>query len=253
MFLFADQPTGIYALTLPPNATWNETGLTVAGNWNGSAGDDLGSLNTPVSIFVDNNYVLYVTDRENHRILKYYSNSTIGTVVAGNGTAGSDSSQLNEPKGVAVDQTGAVIVADSLNYRILRFVPGSTVGTIIATNTSSFVLGHTRDLQIDVNNNVYVTDSDFSRVLMYSAHTGLGSIVVGSNGTGTGAAQLNVPFGTYISGNNTLFIADSSNNRIQMWPPGATSGTTVAGITGTSGSALNQLSRPYAVINDNNG
>jgi hypothetical protein len=120
-------PSGIYALTIPTCATWNPTGITVAGNANGTAGSDLSSLNATVSIFVDNNDTLYVCDRNNNRIMKYYANATSGILVAGNLTAGNTSSQLNLPKGVAVDQYGAIIVADSLNYRIQSFPVGSTV------------------------------------------------------------------------------------------------------------------------------
>ncbi|CAF2126827.1 unnamed protein product, partial [Rotaria magnacalcarata] len=107
-------PTGIYALSIPTCAIWNQTGITVAGNSNGSSGTDLASLINPVDIFVDNNYTLYIADRGNNRIVRYHTNDTIGTMVAGNCTPGSSPSQLNSPKGVAVDQYGTIIVGDSL-------------------------------------------------------------------------------------------------------------------------------------------
>jgi sugar lactone lactonase YvrE len=251
--IFLDAPTGIYDLHIPTCATWNQTGITVAGNANGTAGNDLGSLNTTVSIFVDNNYTLYVCDRENNRIMKYPANITIGTVVAGNGTAGNTAYQLNQPKGVAVDQMGAVIVADSSNYRIQRFPLGSLIGTTIASNSSSNLLGQTRDLHIDVNNGVYVTDSDYSRVVKYYPNNPIGVILAGNSAPGSGADQLSVPYGNFIDANQSLFIADSGNQRVQKWLYGATNGTTVAGITGSSGSSLAQLNNPRGVIVDNNG
>ncbi|CAF5174410.1 unnamed protein product, partial [Rotaria sp. Silwood1] len=93
-------PVGIYALTIPTCATWNETGITMGGNSNGSVGSDLLSLSSPVSIFIDNNDNLFVCDRDNYRILKFTPNSTTGIIVAGNGTAGNESNQLRGPKGV---------------------------------------------------------------------------------------------------------------------------------------------------------
>lgn len=248
-----DVPTGIYALKIPTCATWNQTGITVAGNMNGTVGSDLTSLRVPVSIFIDNNFTLYVTDRDNSRIMKYYPNSNVGIVVAGNSTAGNSATQLNSAKGVAVDQMGAVIVADSNNYRIQRFLPGSLTATTEAANSSSNLLGQTRDLHIDVNNNVYVTDSDFSRIIKFIPNNGIGVVLAGQNGSGSAANQFLGPFGNFIDGSNTLYVADSGNSRVQMWLSQATAGTTVAGITNSSGSALTQLSNPYAVIADNNG
>jgi sugar lactone lactonase YvrE len=206
-----------------------------------------------VSIFVDNNYTLYVCDRENNRIMKYLVNTTIGIVVAGNGTAGKDPSELNLPKGVAVDQMGALIVADSSNYRIQRFPLGSTVGTTIAINSSRNLIGQMRDLHIDVDNAVYVTDSTYSRVVKYYPNNGIGVVLAGNRGAGSAAYQLNTPYGNYIDGNQSLYIADSTNNRVQKWLAGATSGSTVAGITGSSGSTPMLLNDPRGVIVDNNG
>jgi sugar lactone lactonase YvrE len=251
--IFLDAPTGIYALQVPTCATWNQTGITVAGNANGTAGSSIGSLNATVSIFVDNNYTLYVCDRENNRIMKYLFNTTIGIVVAGNGTAGNSPTELNAPKGVAVDQMGAVIVADSSNYRIQRFPLGSIVGTTIAINSPVNVLGQTRDLHIDVDNAVYVTDSTYSRIVKYYPNNGIGVILAGSRGSGSAAYQLNGPYGNCIDSNRSLFIADSGNNRVQKWLAGATGGSTVAGVTGSSGSSPAKLNNPRGVITDNNG
>ena len=246
-------PSGIYALTIPTCATWNQTGITVAGNSSGTSGSSLASLWTPVSIFVDNNYTLYVADRDNNRILKYYPNTANGILVAGNLTAGNIAGQLNSPKGVAVDQYGTVIVADSSNYRIQQFASGSLIGVTSATNSSVNPLGQVRDLHIDVNNNIYVTDSDNSQVVKYYPYNGIGVVLAPTNRTGTGANQLQGPFGNFMDGNGTLYIADAGNQRIQKWPSNAVSGMTVAGITGSPGSNSTQLSSPYSIIVDNNG
>jgi sugar lactone lactonase YvrE len=216
-------------------------------------GTTVASLNSPVSIFVDNNYTLYVSDRDNSRILKFYPNSTTGILVAGNLTAGNSSSQLNSPKGVAVDQMGALIVGDSSNYRIQKFPYGSTVATTVAINSSSNILGQIRDLHIDVDNNVYITDSDNSRVVKFYPNNGIGVILAGNNGTGSAAYQFSSPFGNFVDGNNTLYVADNSNHRVQMWPAGATSGITVAGVTGSSGASLTHLNKPESIVVDNNG
>ena len=197
-------PVGIYALNIPTCATWNQTGITIAGNQNGTTGTDLRSLNGPVGIFIDNNFTLYVSDRSNNRIVKYYANATSGILVAGNRTVGSSTSQLSSPRGVAVDQSGAIIVGDSLNYRIISFPSGSIVGTVLTSNSSSSPLGQTRDLHIDVNNVIYVTDFDNSQVIKFYPNNAIGVVVAGGNGTGSTETQLSNPNGNTIDTNQIV-------------------------------------------------
>ncbi|CAF1684188.1 unnamed protein product [Rotaria magnacalcarata] len=206
-----------------------------------------------MNIFVDINYTLYIADRDNNQIVRYYTNDTIGTVVTGNSTPGNSPSELNAPKGIAVDQYGAIIVADSSNYRIQRFPLGSTVGTTLAINSTINILGQVRDLHINVNNEIFVTDSDYSHVLKYYPNNGVAVILAGNYGSGSAANQLSSSYGNFVDGNETLYVADYGNNRVQMYLIGATSGTTIAGITGSSGSSLMQLNGPIAVVVDNNG
>ncbi len=108
-------------------------------------------------------------------------------------------------------------------------------------------------MQVDANNNIYVTDSDYNRVVMFYPNSSIGMIIAGSNGQGSAANQFFNPFGSFIDENQTLYVVDSGNQRVQMWPAGATSGVTVAGINGSAGSSSMQLSGPGASIVDNNG
>jgi hypothetical protein len=111
----------------------------------------------------------------------------------------------------------------------------------------------TRDVHVDVNNDIYVTDSDYNRVVMFYSNSSIGVIIAGNNGLGSAANQFSGAFGSFIDENQALYVADDGNQRVQMWPAGAMSGVTVAGINGSSGSSLMQLSGPLAVIVDNNG
>ena len=90
------------------------------------AGSDLASLNYPIDIFIDSYDTLFIADGNNNRVVKYYTNSTSGILVAGPGP-GSSSTQLNQPKGIAVDEMGNVFVGDTSNYRIQKFPFNSTV------------------------------------------------------------------------------------------------------------------------------
>ena len=248
-----DVPTGIYALTIPTCATWNSQGITVAGNQNGNLGSGLGALNAPVGIFVDNSDILVVADRDNHRVMKYYPNSNTGEIVAGDGSNGSSPYQLNEPKGVAIDQLGNLIVADSLNYRIQKFVNGSLLGVTLFSNNPSNPLGHMRSLYLDVNNNMYLTDSDYHQAIKYSPYLSTGTILAGGGSSGSANNQLFNPHGCFIDSYNTLYVADSGNNRVMKYVSGSTTGTIVAGSNIAGGSGLNELQNPTGVIVDNNG
>jgi DNA-binding beta-propeller fold protein YncE len=118
---------GIYPITIPACATWDQTAITVAGHQNGAIGTDLASLDYPIDIFIDSNDTLFISDGNNNRVVKYYANATSGILVGGNLIAGSSASLLNQPKGIAVDDMGNVFVGDTSNYRIQKFPSGSTV------------------------------------------------------------------------------------------------------------------------------
>ncbi|CAF1571798.1 unnamed protein product, partial [Didymodactylos carnosus] len=63
----------------------SKTGTTVAGNSNGTYGTAADSLNEPRGVFVDDNDIVYVADRHNHRIQKWKQNASSGvTIVGGN-------------------------------------------------------------------------------------------------------------------------------------------------------------------------
>jgi len=244
--------SSIFALRIPTCATWQQTGITVAGNAGGSIGIDLASLSFPTTIFIDNNDTLWITDQSNSRVVKYYSNSNVGILVAGNGTPGKTSQQLSGLKGIAVDSFGVVLVADSDNYRIQAFTPGSIEGSTRLSNMSSNLMGQMRDLHIDVNNNIYFTDSDYNRVVKYTPYSTIGIVLAGGD-LGSDNSQLNVPYGSFIDGNNVLYVADRSNHRIMRFLPETNVGTIAAGVNCTPGTDLNQLKYPAAVIVDNNG
>ncbi len=88
------------------------------GNGGGGA---LNQLNGPSNIFVDDNEDIYISDTNNHRILKWKKDSNFGIKVAGTGSMGSAINNLQIPYGVFLDQTGNVYVGDEGNHRVLKF------------------------------------------------------------------------------------------------------------------------------------
>lgn len=244
--------TDYYPLSISKCATWDADGITVAGNMNGTAGSDLVSLKSPIGIFVDENNSLFIADRDNHRIMKYEANSTVGVVVAGNGTAGNSPNQLNSPRGVAIDQYGFLIVGSAGNGQIQNF-SNSSCSTIMDTVSNGVSSVGLLDLHANYQNDVYVTIGTNARIIMSNTNSQPQIIVESNNGLGSKTDQFNNPYGNCIDRNGSWYIADTDNHRVQKWLREATNGTTVAGITKVPGSNMTQLNRPIAVIVDNNG
>ena len=61
---------------------------------------------------------VYLTDPENHRVLKYTND---GKLLAVLGKPGTDLASFNLPTGIAMDAQGGVVVVDSGNNRMLWF------------------------------------------------------------------------------------------------------------------------------------
>ncbi|CAF3324106.1 unnamed protein product [Rotaria sp. Silwood2] len=94
-------------------STRDTCGTLVAGGH--GQGNRLNQLNGPGYIFVDQDYSVYISDENNHRVMKWTKDATEGIVVAGGHGPGSGPFQLSGPRGVIVDQLGTIFVADYLN------------------------------------------------------------------------------------------------------------------------------------------
>ncbi|CAF2035287.1 unnamed protein product [Rotaria magnacalcarata] len=100
----------------------DKKGILVAGG-NGE-GDGVNQLNYPTCIFVDQQQNLYVSDRDNHRIMKWKKGATEGVVVAGG--------EGNGHSGIFVDALGILYVAELDNDCVTRWPEGAKKRTVIA-------------------------------------------------------------------------------------------------------------------------
>ncbi|CAF1383160.1 unnamed protein product [Adineta steineri] len=139
---------------------YNNEGIIVAGaNGNGS---QLNQLNWPTFIFVDDDQSVYVSDFENHRVMKWRKDANEGIVVAGGNDQGGKLNQLSYPKGVIVDDLGQIYVADLENHRVIRCYEGKEEGEIVVGgngqgNQSNRFRGPT-GLSFDDEGILYVAD-----------------------------------------------------------------------------------------------
>ncbi|CAF1417014.1 unnamed protein product [Adineta steineri] len=141
---------------------YNE-GIVVAGG-NG-CGSQLNQLSCPTFIFVDEDQTVYVSDYNNHRVMKWRKDAKEGIVVAGGNGKGENLNQVSNPKGVIVDNLGQIYVADSQNHRVMRWCEGKEEGEIVVGGQSrENQLSHSHGLSFDDEGNLYVSDDYNHRI-----------------------------------------------------------------------------------------
>jgi 6-phosphogluconolactonase (cycloisomerase 2 family) len=151
--------------------TLNSTvGILVAGG-NG-AGISNTQLNNPRGLYFDSTTnSLVIANPGANNVVRWVIGAANWTLVAGdiNGLSGSGSSTFNNPWDVILDLVGNVYVADRYNYRIQFFLAGQMNGSTIAgvtgvSGSSSIHLDEPLSVALDSQRNLYVSDSQNSRV-----------------------------------------------------------------------------------------
>ena len=139
--------------------------IVAGGNGQGARYDQ---LDYPTYIFVDHEQSVYISDRFNHRVMKWKLNAKQGIIVAGCQIEGNSEKQLSHPTGIVVDQLGSVYVADSNNGRIMRWPKGATKGNIVVGGNGRGEqpnqLYNPWGLSFDRQGNLYVADNANHRI-----------------------------------------------------------------------------------------
>ena len=142
--------------------------IVAGGNGPGSRDDQ---LNSPRFVYVDSEMSVYVSDQENHRIMKWVKGATVGIRVAGGYDAGQDLAHLWYPSGIVVDKAGVIYVADTQNHRVLRWRQNKHEGELIAggrgRGAGENQLDEPKGLCFDDFGNMYVTDKNNHRILCF--------------------------------------------------------------------------------------
>ncbi|CAF3280057.1 unnamed protein product [Rotaria sp. Silwood2] len=94
-----------------------KNGTVIAGG--NEEGSDVNQFDFPTFIFVDRYQNVYVSDWNNHRVMKWINGEKKGTIIAGGQGGGNALKQLSIPSGLFVDESDVLYVADLGNSRIM--------------------------------------------------------------------------------------------------------------------------------------
>ncbi|CAF1648427.1 unnamed protein product [Rotaria magnacalcarata] len=168
---------------------------------------------------MDEQRYLYVSDWKNDEVRRYQFRENIGTLVAGGNGAGAELNQLNYPTYLFVDRQQNVYVSEWRNHRVIKWNKGATEGIVIAggqgTGSALTQLSYPQGLFVDTLGALYVADSLNHRVMRWTlGDKKQGTVIVGGNGAGAGANQLNFPIGLSFDRHGNLYVVDSDNYRV---------------------------------------
>jgi sugar lactone lactonase YvrE len=224
-----------------------------------------GSLDNPSGVIVDPvSRKVFVTDRENHRILRYPSaealtNGAPAEAFFGQPRFSSDSMDnpntelgVDDPGGLFLDRLGRLWVADTDNNRVLMYeaavfragqpladkVFGQVDFIATVSGIGSNGMNGPKGVWVDATDTLWVADRSNNRVLRFdtvsnnaavnsSADAVLGQLGFVTNASGAGAAGLSSPHSVSVSTGGELFVADSDNHRVLRYDNAGTLGNGV--------------------------
>jgi sugar lactone lactonase YvrE len=231
---------------------------TIAGNGtNGVSGDGGAAVSasvSPLAVSVDSNGNAYIADNSNSQVRLVDAATGKISTIAGTGAPGftgdggpANTSQLTYPTAVVIDTAGNVVICDTGNNRIRRVsAADGTISTIAGNGVNGYsgdggaatqaALNSPRGIVFDAAGNLFIADSDNSRIRRVDAQTGIITTIAGTGSAGFSgdlgvalAARLFAPGALAIDAAGNLFIADRNNYRIRRIDAATGIITTAAG------------------------
>ena len=178
-------------------------------------------FNSPNSVAVDANGIVYVSDTGNSMIKKISLDGQV-SILAGMKVGKKDgigiAAELNLCSGIAINSKGIIFIADNTNHAIRKLLPNGNLTTLAGNLThpgSSDGFGAAASFRfpfgiaLDSEDNIYVADTDNHLIRKI---TSLGDVttIAGSDRT-----TFYFPFGITVDSNGTVYTADSYNYAIR--------------------------------------
>jgi uncharacterized protein (TIGR03663 family) len=182
-------------------------------------------LTRPIGLAIDaqGNVIVAEESEQVSQISIFDASGTLQEVYGQPGPASLAGTFFNRPHSVGVSPNGVVYVADTWNYRIRAFdaqfnqlnMWGQplTLGAEALTEPLDGFWGP-RDVKVDMNGFVYVSDTGNRRIRVYTPD-GIWVRDIGRSGSNDGG--LNEPAGIALHPDGRIFIADTWNKRIAIF------------------------------------
>ena len=176
-----------------------------------TGGDGDGELWWPVSIAVDANENVYISDEALHRISVFDK----GMQFLGKwGVRGKEEGQFDRPAGIVFDKEDNLLVVDSVNNRVQRYTKdGVFLGGWGGRGNADGEFDLPWGINIDPAGNVYVADWRNDRIQKFDAQ---GSHLATMGTSGKGDGELNRPAGVAVDQDGDIYVADWGNERVQV-------------------------------------
>ena len=198
---------------------------------------------------------VFVTDRGNHRVLRFSSSAALQNGAAAEAVFGQDdfttnasgtaANRMNNPIGIHVDGDGRLWVTDFSNNRVLRFddasnktsgaaadgVLGQPDFTSSASGTSATEMRGPVTAFADGDGNLWVTEFSNHRVTRFddaadkangaAADGVLGQPDFTTGDSGLSASALRSPNASYVDDAGNLYVSDNGNYRVMRFDAAA--------------------------------
>ena len=197
----------------------------------GGYGEGPGQFIWPMSIALDDETNVYVSDEYLHRITIFDKD---GNYVSHWGAHGSGDGELDRPAGLAI-RDGVLYVVDSRNHRVQKFtLDGQYISQFGGFGSGPGELNTPWGIGLDKAGNVFVADWRNDRIQSFTSE-GEWLQSIGQPGTGGDASiarehggfhlvnqpvgVFNRPTGVAVDKDGDVYVADWLNNRVQVLTP----------------------------------
>ena len=188
--------------------TWDDQNLGTISQ----KGTEDGNFIWPVSLIVDRDENLYVSDEGLNRITILDSD---GNFLGKWGEKGDGDGQFNRPSGLAFDADENMYLSDTLNHRIQKFTKdGKFLLKWGIYGDGEGELNMPWGIAVDELGYVYVADWRNDRIQKFSAD---GDFIMSLGKSGSADGKLNRPTGVAVDSDGDIYVADCGNNRVQLF------------------------------------
>ncbi|CAF2816322.1 unnamed protein product [Rotaria sp. Silwood2] len=213
-------------------ASWNKDAITF--------GEENLVGQKPVGLFVNNQNVVYVANRENGKILAWTNGPSTSTPIL--------STNSTNLWSIFVTTDGDIYADNGIENGYVNKWTLNATENGIEVNIHEWCTG----LFVDINYHLYCSSTNNHHVIKIPLNNGqtVPIVVAGTGCRGPMPNMLDYPHGIFVDNKVNLYVADTGNNRIQFFIPGNKNAKTIAGFGATVYFILN---RPTDIALDADG